>query len=101
MGNGIQPRWVPQRVQMMYLAHGTVAQGLVTAEVYKKPSFMPGKFDVKLLCVDVNKGDGTLETLMVDGDEERLHVRSSLHGFVEFKKDYINQSEEKLRQELR
>ena len=47
------------------------------------------------------QGDGELETVMVEGDPERLHVRSSLHGFVDFKKNYVKESEATLRESLR
>lgn len=84
-----RPTWVEPRVQMMFQVNGDFDDGMVTVEAKK---MFPNTLKYSLVTVDPFKR--TSPMVLVEGDEERLHVRGQLRGFLQSERvPYIKQTE--------
>lgn len=84
--------WLHPRVHMLFQVEGNKGSGLVSLEAQKTSS---GALDFSLLTLDTLGTPKTPSKLvLVDGSEERLHVRGQLRGFLQTERvKYIAQTE--------
>ncbi len=84
-----RPTWVEPRVQMLFQVKGDFDDGMVTVEAKK---MFPNRLQYSLVTVDPLRA--TSPMVLVEGDEERLHIRGQLRGFLQSERvPYIKQTE--------
>lgn len=91
---GRKMSWVEPRMQMLVEVEGELGRGMVTAEAVKHKNGL-----VLTLCaVDtVAKPNAPAQVLLLKGDEDRLHVRGTLRGFLQAERAaYIPQDKDAL-----
>ena len=81
--------WVEPRAQMLFQVTGERGEGIATLEAVKHR----GRVVISLLAVDTLAAPGRPSQLvLVQGSEEKLHVRGTLRGFLQSERaQYIPQ----------